>query len=303
MVVRSKAVGEDPVILPRGHNGTEPQHLLLALLGDYWFTRPEPLPSAALLELLEKFDVKESSARQAMRRLAIKGHLVHYREGRKTSYGFPPRSDEVIRTRLKHVIGFGRETPAWDSCFTIAAFSVPEEQRDLRRELRTELLSLGFGNLQDAVWITPHDKREAAVALFQELDIPKGTVFYGPEAGSRDPVALISEAFDTSHVRSLYESFIEEYEPLCAGAPRTDDALVTRTLMVNKWLTLRTVDPNLPVELLPADWPRLRAHQIFVSLYDGLGPNACAEFLEVVRRHDNDLAELVTYFTSEILES
>lgn len=303
MIVKDRPLGEGPVILPRSSSGTEPQHLLLALLGDYWFERQEPVPSAAMLELLTRFGIKESSARQAMRRLALKGHLVHYRNGRTTSYGFPERSERVIRSRLRNVIGFGQDGPSWNECFTVVVFSIPEEHRDLRRELRTQLLSLGFGNLHDAVWISPHDQREQALALLNELEVSRGSVFYGPQSGTRDAVTMVSEAFDTQYIRELYEEFIKEYGPLVGQEAPVKDSLVSRALMVNKWLTLRTVDPNLPLELLSPDWPRSRAHGIFLALYDRLGPAAADEFRTVLTRHDEDLAPLVTHYTSAILES
>lgn len=304
MILKNRQVGEKPLILPRVNSRIEPQHLLLAILGDYWFEQHQPLPSAALLDSLALFDVKESSARQAMRRLALKEHLVMYRDGRTTSYGFPERSEAIIRMRQRSVVGFGQDGDPWNGCFTVVVFSIPEAQRDTRRELRTHLLSLGFGNLHDAVWVSPHDVRDDALDLLQELDVPKGSVFYGPEKGTRDAVGLVSEAFDTKLIRDMYEEFITEYSHLAANsAEALEMPLVTRTLMVNKWLTLRTVDPNLPREVLPDDWPRSEAHGIFLSLYDELGGDASKQFRDIVAMHDPDKAELVAYFTSEILQS
>src|SRR5690349_16422581 len=40
-----------------------PPRLLLTLLGDYWWRRTEPLPSAALVALLAEFGVSDSAAR------------------------------------------------------------------------------------------------------------------------------------------------------------------------------------------------------------------------------------------------
>ena len=300
--VHSRQAGEEPLILPRTSSAVEPQHLLLAILGDYWFTREEPIPSAALLELLQKFDIKESSARQSMRRLALKGRLVQQRDGRRTSYHFPKRSEKVIRTRPRFVVGFGRSGPKWDGNFTVVVFSIPEEQRELRRELRTQLLSLGFGNLHDAVWISPHDRRETALAVIRELGIKRTSIFYGSESGTRDPISLVADAYDTVRLRATYDQFIEEYEPVAQRKELGRSSLVVRTLMVNKWLTLRTMDPNLPLEVLPADWPRSRAHEIFLTLYDRLGPGAADEVREVLHKHQPELADLVMHYTSKILD-
>src|SRR5215472_7508770 len=43
-----------------------PPRLLLTLLGDYWWRRTEPLPSAALVALLAEFGVSDSAARAAL---------------------------------------------------------------------------------------------------------------------------------------------------------------------------------------------------------------------------------------------
>src|SRR5262245_65784953 len=41
-----------------------PPRLLLTLLGDYWWRRTEPMPSAALVALLAEFGVSDSAARE-----------------------------------------------------------------------------------------------------------------------------------------------------------------------------------------------------------------------------------------------
>ena len=61
-----------------------PPRLLLTLLGDYWWQRTEPLPSAAIVALLAEFGVSDSAARAALSRLTRNGLLVTSRCGRRT---------------------------------------------------------------------------------------------------------------------------------------------------------------------------------------------------------------------------
>ncbi|MGK5559037.1 hypothetical protein ACSNOI_46315, partial [Actinomadura kijaniata] len=65
--------GDGEVRLPRMRNGPRPQHLLLTLLGDYWYGRHDPLPSATLVALLGEFGVSPAAARAALNRLARRG--------------------------------------------------------------------------------------------------------------------------------------------------------------------------------------------------------------------------------------
>src|SRR6266516_2862717 len=61
-----------------------PPRLLLTLLGDYWWRRTEPLPSAALVALLAEFGVSDSAARAALSRLTRNQLLVTSKSGRRT---------------------------------------------------------------------------------------------------------------------------------------------------------------------------------------------------------------------------
>jgi PaaX-like protein len=51
-----------------GATAQRPPRLLLTLLGDYWWQRTEPLPSAAIVALLAEFGVSDSAARAALSR-------------------------------------------------------------------------------------------------------------------------------------------------------------------------------------------------------------------------------------------
>lgn len=291
----------EPVILPRTSTGAEPQHLLLALLAEHWFRRGETLPSTALVELLGEFGIGESSARQTMRRLAARDLLVTHRSGRTTSYGFPSRSDTVINARLRAVVGFGQNIPAWDGQWTIVTFSVPEIDRELRRVLRNQLRAMRFGMLQDAFWINPHDHSDKATQMLDELEVGIGHVFRARHIPRKAASQEIRDAFGLDELAAQYREFIAQYQPLSTGNASYDNALVERTRMVNKWLTFRTEDPELPAELLPEDWPRTEAHRVFLAVYDRLGAEAEELFRKIVAKADPELSKLVTHITSDIL--
>jgi phenylacetic acid degradation operon negative regulatory protein len=65
------------------------------------------------------------------------------------------------------------------------------------------------------------------------------------------------------------------------------------------WREFPDLDPELPAEVLPADWPRAAARECFVTIYDGLGPLAERRFAELLARHAPDLAPLAAHRTSE----
>src|SRR5580693_4406003 len=77
-------IGDAEPWMSPGAAAQRPPRLLLTLLGDYWWQRTEPLPSAVIVALLAEFGVSDSAARAALSRLTRNGLLVTSRTGRRT---------------------------------------------------------------------------------------------------------------------------------------------------------------------------------------------------------------------------
>lgn len=290
--------------LPKPHTGTEPQHLLITLLGDYWFARTELIPSAALVSLLAEFGANENASRQAMRRLTARGLLAQSKKGRTTFYGIPEPIVATQRNRLTRAIRFGEEFTDWDGEWTVVAFSIPESDRDVRRLLRNGLKSMRFGTLQDGVWISPHDMRSGAIKLLDELDVPKGHVMTSRWLERDHNADAVADAFELAALGAQYDDFIARHEATRewarSGAATASEALVRRTMLTNEWLSFRADDPELPVGLLPANWPRPAARALFIEIYDLLGPAAEVRFRDLIAEHDSALATLAAHHSSGI---
>lgn len=287
--------------LPRPHSGNGPQHLLITLLGDYWFAREELLPSAALVALLAEFGAQENASRQGMRRLTQRRLLVQGRSGRTTLYGIPPEVVADQRLRSARAVTFGTDVTDWDGRWTVVSFSIPEPERDVRRVLRGGRRNMAFGDLQDGVWITPHDRGDEAVQLLDDLGVAAGHVMRASWALRAGDGAAIAKAFALDELAEQYAAFVDEYTPLLEPARREADpttALRVRTKLTNDWLAFRLADPELPAELLPDDWPRKRAREVFLALYDALGPAAAQRVRDVVAEYDEPLSRIVTHHTS-----
>jgi phenylacetic acid degradation operon negative regulatory protein len=294
------------VDLPRYQVGAPPQHLITTLLGDYWISRPEQLPSAALVRLTEEFGVSAVAARAALSRLARRELLESSKVGRRTYYRLTDRAAEVLSDGRQRIMSFGLDQGAWDGTWVVAAFSIAEEQRDLRHSLRARLRWLGFAPLYDGLWVSPTADAGSAAAVLTELEVPMSTVFRAKAlddlAGMRAP----QQAWDFDQLRRTYEGFAAQYAPLLArvrkGAVGASEALVERTGIMDTWRTFPNHDPDLPAELLPADWPRAAARGVFVEIYDTLGPLAEFRVKQIVAEFEPELAGLVAHHrTSSIL--
>ncbi|WP_413249270.1 PaaX family transcriptional regulator C-terminal domain-containing protein [Sinomonas flava] len=282
--------------------GPRPRQILLTLLGDYWLAPDALAPSGALVELMAAFDIPSPGARSVLSRLAKDERVVVLREGRRTSYRLSDHLRHRLLVGLDRIGTFGFDGAAFDGVWTCVAFSVPEEQRSERHKLRTALSWLGFAPLYDGLWVTPRRRRTQASEMLHRLGVSSATVFEGALSGEGSTYGVPTDAWDLTAVRGLYEEFLAETEPVLArldsGQIGPKEALVTRTELINVWRTFPRADPDLPLEMLPADWPRGRAREVFHRLYDGLAAPSLELVRDVVERHGPEYVRHAQYHSA-----
>jgi phenylacetic acid degradation operon negative regulatory protein len=315
-----------------GSVAQRPPRLLLTLLGDYWWQRTEPLPSAAVVALLAEFGVSDSASRAALSRLTRNGLLVTSRNGRRTYVQLSARAANVLDDGARRIFSFGASPTPWDGMWSLVAFSIPEEHRSARDELRKALRWLGFAPLYDGLWVSPRDHADEVIERLADLGITTATAFRAtalplPARGeaargetargeaargetARGPAGaagIPARAWDLSGLQERYEEFTTFATMLRdqteAGQISVADALVARTRVMNEWRAFPALDPDLPDELLPPTWPRAAARELFVACYDLLGPIATRRVRQIIARYSPELAGRAAYHDTELVLS
>jgi phenylacetic acid degradation operon negative regulatory protein len=282
-------VAAGSVRLPRRQAGNSPQGLATTLVADYTVRTRAWLPSAAIVALLGESGVSGGGARTAISRLARRGVLESWREGRYSSYRLTQAAASDLTTGGAWIARFGTRSEAWDGHWTLIAFSLPQEEGTRRRVLRGQLRWLGYAPLYDGLWVSPDalnptvKDRLAAVApgamtVFQARHVELGT------ATNRNPI----DAWDVPAIARQYDAFIRRWKPqlarIRAGRVAGAAAVRARTEVMDTYRRFPIADPQLPVELMPAGWPRSRARELFVAVYDGLAGAAQEHVRTVVAR-------------------
>lgn len=82
-----------------------------------------------------------------------------------------------------------------------------------------------------------------------------------------DPADIVCEAWDLAALAEGYTQFIDRW-----GHGEFDDLdeLSRETLLHAEWLLIIREDPRLPLDLLPADWPGVKAERLFRTLRERL---------------------------------
>lgn len=276
------------------HGRARSQRLLVTLFGDYARHRP-PIPSAALVQILEEFGITPANARAALSRLTQQGMLLRSRAGRRTSYSLTGSAVRILEQGAQRIFGLGAADQGWRGTWTVVVFSVPNVANDSRHLLRNRLRWLTFSPLYDAVWISPHDRNEAVVEQLEELGITDAVVFRATSLtelpGGR---ARLASAWNVDALAIDYERFLSHYRELADRAIRGDvaphEALLRRVELVDDWRKFARDDPDLPEQFMPDDFPRARARELFLTTYKALARPATAEFETVVRAHTEPAA-------------
>lgn len=167
------------------------------------------------------------------------------------------------------------------------AFSVAENLRQNRHVLRSHLRALGFAPFYDGLWIAAYADTHEVTRQLSEVPDADVAVFRATLA-NQSHVAF-TKLFDTwklDEVRAEYEDFISAFGPLKARVVEDSvapaEAFVARTRLMDAWRVFPRIDPDLPDEILPADWPRSTARELCAAIYDALQPTADLRFLSLI---------------------
>jgi phenylacetic acid degradation operon negative regulatory protein len=131
----------------------------------------------------------------------------------------------------------------------------------------------GFGSLGQGTWLSPWTSHEAAVVqLLEELGVA-ATSFLAELGRIGSGADLAAQAWDLPALRDRYDTFMVDTERLVDRLEDGPSAVVDLIALVHAWRRFPFVDPDLPSELLPTDWPAASAARRFATLRSALvGP-------------------------------
>jgi phenylacetic acid degradation operon negative regulatory protein len=235
--------------------------MLLTVLGEYAAASDGGVWQETLIAALGALDYKPQAARQALARSIAGGWLRTERHGRRSRVRLTEPTAAMLHTGAERIYSFGEPWP-WDGRWLLVVVRVPEERRDVRHQVRTRLAWAGFGSLGGGLWISPHTEREAELPATVDQDGVAELMSFEARIGALgDPAKVVAEAWDLAGVAGAYSRFIADFGRL---RPRSPEATFrAQTRLVHEWRKFPFLDPDLPDDMLPARWPRRRAHELF----------------------------------------
>jgi phenylacetic acid degradation operon negative regulatory protein len=260
--VQPAEVSEPDETTPR----LRPQSLMFTFLGNYVLGRDIAVFSGSFIEIFGRLGVGEHAVRSTLTRMVGRDLLARHRDGRRMYFGLTERSRQVLTDGEDRMWRDSVVNDDWDGCWTILAFSLPELWQSRRHELRSRLAWAGFGSAGNGLWIAPARVDVAPVTAGLGLDAHV-KVFTGPAIAPTDVAQMIREAYDLDVLAAGYQTWLDRWdrpEPM----PEAPDDLVRYLTVITAWLRLIRVDPRIPLQYLPADWPAIRGREVLYGLRD-----------------------------------
>jgi phenylacetic acid degradation operon negative regulatory protein len=246
--------------------GTRPSSaraLLLVLLGEFVWPSVQPVWSATLLRALADLDVESNAARKALQRTAESGLIAAEREGRRVRWTITHDGSRTLAAGDDRVLQWDSRDTSWDGRWLIVSVPVPERQRRLRHHLQSRLFWAGLGSPVPGEWITPHWERADEVAkIIRDLGLDdQAHMFIGAPGPIADEHRLVARSWDLDRLAAEYRDFIDAFAGL---NPRSDlECLRARVALTQNWRRFPYLDPDLPKQFLPDDWPGHEASRVF----------------------------------------
>jgi phenylacetic acid degradation operon negative regulatory protein len=231
------------------------------VLGEYVIPAGGSVWQETLISALGTLDYKTQAARQALARSVTAGWLTTERHGRRSRAALTPETAAMLHSGAERIYRFA-EPWEWDGRWLLVVLRVPEQRRDVRHQLRTRLAWAGFGSLGGGLWISPHAEREAELQQMAHEESAAELLSFRADLGALgEPRRLVAEAWDLTEVAEEYKTFIASFG---RQRPKTPEAVFrAQTLLVHAWRRFPFLDPDLPESMLPNQWPRERAHDVF----------------------------------------
>ena len=276
--------GEASDLLTRS---TRQQSLIFTIYGAYSRPLEGWLSVSALVDLMNDLGIEEATVRSALSRFKRRG-ILHAEKrsslaGYALSYGarqtFDAGDARVLEPR-------SNQNKGW----LLAAFSIPESNRDLRYRLRSRLIWMGFAQVTGGLWIAPAQLENEVLELARELAVTDYLdVFRAEHLAFKPTVEAIAGWWDLKSIASMHQAFIDSQSDVARkwskGISVTPvAAFVDYTKALTSWRHLPYLDPGLPAEYLPKDWVGMKSADIFFKLKKELASAAMEHVKQTAKR-------------------
>jgi phenylacetic acid degradation operon negative regulatory protein len=212
--------------------------VLSTLLGYH----PPALPVNALIRVGALFDMPERTVRVALTRMAADGDVL-------ADNGLYRLTERLVERQARQDEASSPHTKRWRGGWEMAVVTTSSRPLAERVALRRAMFALRLAELREGVWLRPANLTRKIPANVAD----QCSFFNGRPEG--DPLALTRQLWDLD----AWAAEARRLQTALGGATELKDGFMISTEIYRHLL----IDPVLPPELAPDDWPATDLHDQF----------------------------------------
>jgi phenylacetic acid degradation operon negative regulatory protein len=233
----------------------------------------EPVAGPVLIRLLADLGISGPAARSLLLRMRREGLLSSERAGRQAHYRLAPVIGAAQARLERQLRG---ERPAWNGTFSGILFSVPERHRSFRDRLRRAAQLLGYVTLRPGLLIATTDRYEELTALLPPRPPGSQLLRVRLTLSPQHSRQTAAQLWNLGALAARYRGVLANAGTRTTQARRQPPsgaaafaAFAAATLPIYE---ASADDPDLPAELLPADWPGQQLSAALSRAFQTFGP-------------------------------
>ena len=150
----------------------------------------------------------------------------------------------------------------WDRKWRVVFFDIEEKNKKQREHFRRKLCNLGFAQFQRSVYISPFPIEKEMREFIESLGLKdKAYLLISPRFLAGDEKDLVRRIWNLDRINEKYSKVLNKIEEGEIDEKKQQE-------IKSLYLEILSVDPFLPVELLPKDWLRQKVEKKIRQLRD-----------------------------------
>ncbi len=167
--------------------------------------------------------------------------------------------------KIKKTFHLDRLKPKkWNGIWRQVIFDIEEKHKKDRDTVRRKLKDLGFGMLQESVWISPFPIERELEEFFKKMGVRGEILILAATIYSGDEKELAKRTFKLDTINDGYEELIFGWEEIDEIRDKTEKDKKIKS-WEEKYFEHLSRDPFLPKELLPDPWLGDEVREIYLK--------------------------------------
>ncbi len=281
---------------------TRANSLIITVYGDFIAAHGGTVWLGSFIRLVEPLGLNERMVRTSVYRLSREKWLVSEQLGRRSHYSLTTSGKRRFEHAYRRIYFAPQDTWTGEWQMVLIPPSLGGAQRDA---LRKELAWAGYGALASGILAHPSADADALLDILQEAGAHDKVVAMKAAnisaLTSKPMLELVHECWNLDALAARYHDFIELFRPLLRTMRSVnkldpEQCFLVQTLLMHDFRRTLLHDPQLPSQLLPANWSGGIARDLCRDLYTITFPLAQQHLMSVCETVNGPLPAAAPYF-------